>query len=114
MKGKITEWGLDFWLHLAIIIAFWISPLLISWRMILIMIGAYYLQLLVFGDCVLSRKQFRTKKRSVTFYWYYGRKLFPRLDMMKVKFCADWVFPYIVLGIALIIQIALNYKPLIG
>ncbi|MEK6919154.1 MAG: hypothetical protein AABW73_03890 [Nanoarchaeota archaeon] len=113
MMDKVNDWGFDFWLHLIIITAFWVSPLFLSWWIILIMTGGYYLQLLIFGDCILSKKQFRTKKRSVTFYWYYGRKLFPELDMMKVRFCADWVFPYIILGVAIITQTIFGYRPLI-
>ena len=110
---KINEWGFEFLVHLIIIIFIWISPVLFNWQIIILGIATYYTQLLIAGDCMLTRKQFKTKKRSVTFYWYYGRKIFPRLDMMKVKFCADWVFPYIILGVALILQIVLKYRPII-
>jgi len=113
MKKTVNDWGIDFWIHLPLIVLLWLSPILISWKIILIGIALYYLQLIVFGDCIMSKKQFGTKKRSITFYWYYGSKIFPRLNMNKVKFCADWVFPYIILGIALIVQIIIDFKPLI-
>ncbi len=111
--NKINDWGFDFFIHLIIIILLWISPVFFSWKIIILGIIVYYLQLIILGDCMLTKKQFRTKKRSITFYWYYGRKIFPKLDMIKVKFYADWIFPYIILALAIIIQVVLEYKPLI-
>jgi len=74
------DFGLIFWVHLILIILLWASPFWLSWKLIILAIVLYYLQLLVFKDCILTKAQFGEKKRSTTFYWYYLTKLGFRLD----------------------------------
>lgn len=101
------------WLHAAVILLIWASPFLFSWRIIIICIVAYYLQIIFFGDCVLTRRQFDIKKRSVTFYYFILIKLGFKPDMYRVRFIADHIMPWVILGTSLLWQLFFHQKPLI-
>ena len=62
------ELGFLFWIHLILIIFIWTSPFYLSWKIILILIIVYYAQLLIFGDCILIKAQYKTKIREMTIY----------------------------------------------
>lgn len=111
---KHTDLGLVFWVHLILIVLLWTSPFWLSWKLILAGIFVYYLQLIIFKDCILTKAQFETKKRSTTFYWYYLTKLGFKLDKEKVRFAADYYFPWIILGISLVWQVLFKFNILIG
>jgi len=101
MRG---DYGPTFWIHLILIIAAWTSPLWLDWRLILIGWLLYLLQLKIFGDCILTKKQFKTRKRSVTFYYYYLKKLGFKVSVEGVrKFIDRYSFP-IILTLAIVLQ----------
>jgi len=105
--------GLIFWAHLVLIICIYISPFIISWKLILLFIALYYFQLVMFGDCILTRRQFKTRKRSETFYHYYLSKLGFKLDRYRVRWTADYVIPWIILIAAIILQTLFSIFPII-
>ena len=90
-----------FWTHLILIILIWTAPFFVSWKIILPFIFLYYLQLVIFGDCIITKKQFKTKKREMTFYSYILEKAGFNFNRKKVRYLADYVFPWIILAIAL-------------
>lgn len=100
-------------IHLIIIIIVLFSPILFDWGMIVIGILFYYLQLLLIKDCFLTKIQFNTQKREITMYSYILESLGINLSRSKIRFFADWVLPYLILLIALILQNILNFEPLI-
>lgn len=102
------DFGLIFWLHLAAIIGIWASPFILSWKLIVVGIFLYYLQLLIIGDCILTRQQFLSAKREVTFYSYYLEKFGIRFERREVRIVADYIMPPVILGIALMWQIKLG------
>ena len=101
------------WLHGLIILLIWLSPFLFRWPIIIIGIIVYYLQLIIFGDCILTLKQFNVKRRSVTFYYYILVKMGFKLNMYHVRFIADYIMPWIILGITLLWQIIFNIQPVL-
>lgn len=108
-----SDFGLIFWFHLILIILMWASPFWLSWKLIILGIFLYYLQLVIFKDCILTRAQFETKKRSTTFYWYYLTMIGFKLNKERVRFAADYIFPWIILGLALVWQVVLGFSTLI-
>lgn len=102
-----------FWIisaHAIIIVLAWFSPLLFSWLVILAAMILYYLQILIIGDCVLTKWQFNRKTREETFYHYVLAKV--GINYQN-KYLGDLVLPWIILGFAIIWQIVLNHTPLI-
>ncbi|NTV22526.1 MAG: hypothetical protein HGB03_03100 [Candidatus Yonathbacteria bacterium] len=99
------DFGILFWTHLLLIIAVWSSPFWLPWELILIGIILYYLQLLLVGDCILTKWQFKSQRREMTFYAHVLEKLGFQFDRHKVRFTADYIMPGIILGIALLWQL---------
>jgi|SRR3989344_651997 len=108
-----NDFGLIFWLHLAVILLIFASPLLVSWKVILSLIAVYYLQLLIFGGCILTKKQFKGADPDTTFYHYYLTKLGFNLGKRAVSNFVDYCLPWVVFSGALVWQIILSKLPLI-
>ena len=98
---KLPQKSLIIVLHTAILIAAYSSPFWLDWRIILAGVAVYYLQLLIFGWCVLSLQQFGEKK---TFHeWYLGKfGLHP--DPRRLRFTLNYVVPPALVLIAIIYQ----------
>lgn len=101
------------WLHAIVVILIWLSPILLHWWLVAIGILAYYLQIIFLGDCILTRRQFEVKKRSVTFYYFILVKMGFTPDMYRVRFIADYIMPWVILGIALLLQVVLKFQPFV-
>jgi len=88
--------------HITVILATYTSPFWLDYRLIIVGILAYYLQLLIFGGCVLSLKQFDGQKQ--TFHEWYLRKLGFSPNPAKLRFILDFVIPPCLLIAAVVIQ----------
>lgn len=100
--------------HATVILAFYLSPFLLNWKIILILIIFYYLQLAILGHCILTKLQFREKYRTTTFYSYILGLLGFHPEHDKVRTVVDYYLPWIVLLIALIYQVFLGHRVLFG
>jgi len=100
-------------LHLLIIILLWVSPFLFNWRLIILGIFLYYLQLMIFGNCILTKMEFKQKKREITMYSFVLEKLGFNVNRGKIVLLADYVFPWVILLISLVYQVVLNHGALI-
>ena len=97
-----------FWTHLFLIILIWASPFFINWKIIVFFIFLYYLELFIFGDCIITKKQFKTKKREMTFYSFLLEKTGFNFSRKKIRYLADYIFPWLILAIALVWQLVLK------
>ena len=93
-----------FWLHLIIILVIFSSPFWLSWKLIVIAIFIYYVQLLLFKNCILTTLQFQEKDRNTTFYSYYLEKLGFNVNKKKLRLFLDYILPWLILGAAFFIQ----------
>lgn len=100
-------------LHALVIIFVWLSPVLIPWWLIVAGIAAYYLQLFLFGNCILTILQFRSKKRETTFYYFVLKKIGFTPNVNRVAFIADYVMPWVILGLALFWQVVFQQSILV-
>ena len=110
MKNK-NDFGIIFWLHLAIIAFGFTSPILLSWKVILLLIILFYVQLLIFGNCILTIKELGNEKTSKTFTHYYLTKLGIVLNEKRITLAIDYVIPWIIFYVALVWQLSLNHHP---
>lgn len=108
-----SEYGLIFWLHVAVVMVAFSSPIFFDWQLIIISALLLELQYFTIGGCVLTHAQLG-KDKDETFIWYYLRKIFPNLDPFKTKFVIRRVLPVMVIVVALIPQVYFNYTPLIS
>lgn len=108
--GKSKDFGLIFWVHIFIICLMYSSPFLFSWKIIFVCIIIYYLQLLIFGGCVLTIKEFGADRRE-NFNAYYLRRAGFKANERKLEFVLNFIVPWAILGFALIWQVVLKYRP---
>jgi hypothetical protein len=93
-----------FSLHLLIILGVLTSPFWLSWKIILIFIVLYYLQLFFFKNCILTSLQFGEVERDTTFYSYCLTKLGLKHNKKKLRLFLDYVLPWIILLVGIIFQ----------
>jgi len=96
-------------LHFLIIILIFLSPFILSWKIVLVFIILYYIQLFIFGNCLLTIAQFKEHSRSTTFYSFILEKLgfFPNKKVVRI--IVDYFLPWIILMVAIIWQHLLSH-----
>ncbi len=106
-KSKLLK-RLVFTAHLLFIVVVFTSPFFLSWKLILIFVFLYYLQILVLGGCVLTKAQFGSYDE--TFYHHYLNKLGFRISERKVKIVADYILPPLIFVVATVYQLFVRRK----
>lgn len=101
MQSKL---GFVFWLHLILIILFLSSPFWVSYKLIFLGIFLYYVQLFIFGNCILTIKQFNSKKQEESVYWFILGKFGIKFNKNKVANFVDYALPWVILLFAFILQ----------
>lgn len=91
--------------HILIIFLVGSSPFWVNYKFIFIFILAYYLQIFIFGNCLLTIKQFNSNKRETSVYSFILKKLGFKINQKNVANFVDFIMPWIILGIALIWQL---------
>jgi hypothetical protein len=100
-------------LHLFIVIFLWTSWFLLDYKIVILGMVLFYLQIIIFGDCVLTAKQYKGNKTH-SFYAYLFRKIgFKNVKDDTMNFVAIYIFPGIIVALALIWQLLLKNTPLI-
>jgi len=97
-----NDFGIIFWLHLFIILLIYISPFLLSWKIVVLLVMLFYIQLLLCGNCILTIIQF---KKNTSFFYYYLSKLGFNVNKGKIDFILTYVMPLLILVVALIWQL---------
>lgn len=112
MKENFKEFGGLFWLHLLLIVAAWLSPVLFSWWLVVLGVGVYYVHLLVFKGCVLTAAEFGPTHRG-SFYGHYLKKLGLSGSERTIEIAVDYALPLLLIGAALLAQLRYGLAPLI-
>jgi hypothetical protein len=97
--------------HILIILIAYSSPIWLDWRLVTLGIGLYYLQIAIFGGCLLSLGQFKGERKS--FHEWYLTKLGLRVNRRKLTFFLNKIQPFLFLIAALIMQLGFGTHPLI-
>jgi len=109
MKNKDTFLAT---VHLALVLLAWCSWFLFNWIILVIGAGLYYLQLKIFGNCVLTKAQFKDKEAS--FHDYILRKIGIKFNPKKMIFFTDYLFPLTILSFMVLWQLLLKHKPILA
>ncbi|MFA5174326.1 MAG: hypothetical protein WC438_04055 [Candidatus Pacearchaeota archaeon] len=108
---KTNYFGLIFWIHLILIIIVYASIFLFNWKILILGVLVYYLQIIIFNGCILTKKQFG-KNDYMTFYYPYLTKAGFNVNKKIVYYLMRWIMPIIILSFGLIIQLVFKFKPL--
>lgn len=98
-------------LHIALIVMAYSSFVWLDWRLVVLGVGLYYIQLLVFGWCVLSLAQFDREK--ISFHEWYMTKLGIKVNRKRLNFALTWIIPFVIVALAVITQIVLHITPVV-
>jgi len=107
---KENLFGLYFWLHLPLVLIANLSFLLADYRLIAFGVCLLLLQFFVLKGCILTIKQFRTYK-DMTFYTIYLEKIGFKFNRRKFMLYMKYVHPFVILLLAILIQLGLGYIP---
>ena len=111
MNDTKNDYGSVFWIHLFVILLWYISPLFLTWYWLLLGTLFSYLQGIMIGGCVLSHKQFG-KEADETFFRYYLNKLGLNMSKRVAKIIFFWLEPVAIPMIAFVIQTIFHFKPI--
>jgi len=103
MEEKFTFVAL---LHLIILLIAWSSPFWVPYYFVIIVILLYWAQLIVFGDCLLTKKQFEGTNNA-SFNHYLLSLIGININLEKTNFLATYILPLIIAIIAVAWQIIL-------
>ena len=106
------EYGLFFWLHLAVILFWYVCPFLFSWYWLLIGVVYSYGQGFLINGCILTYKQFG-KDTDETFLRYYLEKIGVHLTKKTAKLIFFWIEPIFIFLVAVVLQIVFGINPII-
>ncbi len=117
MSGTTTsprrDFGRYFWIHMALIIPAWLSPLLIPWLGIALLLPPYYLQFVLKGECVLTAAEFGKFKVDIGFYGHYCKYIGLGPYARQVDRYTHWFLPGGLAATGFLLQQAAGMQPLI-
>ena len=113
MNTDKKDYGAIFWLHTTLELLEWFSFLLIDWQILLALLILLEIQYSVLGGCVLAHIELG-KDKNYTFTWYYLVKIFPNLDPKKTTFVLRVIVPFLILVLAIYLQVFVGYKPVLN
>lgn len=103
--------GVLIFFHFLIVLLAYSSPIWLDWRWVAVGIILNWLQIAFFGGCVLSILQF---KENRSFHVWYLKTLGLPVNEQKLDRFLRRYMPFIVVAIALLVQLAFSLKPLIA
>jgi len=102
---RITNSNGSLWIQFMVILILWSSPFWASWKLILAGVFIYYLQLIIFKEDLLTKRNFNTKQRGeMTFYSFILEKIGIKIDRKRMQLIADYIFPWVIFGVAYYLQ----------
>jgi hypothetical protein len=110
-----TDYGLIFWTHLLVILAYLITPFVLGWQWIFLIVVLFYLQDKLFKNCVLTKAQLDGREDmeeyEKSFYAYYFKKAGLKINVRWVKKHFAFSLMWTIFAISLIWQLILSYQP---
>ena len=89
-------------IHTILIVLLYTAPLWLSWKLIALVIVLNYIQILIFGGCILTIQQFDSAEMSFQ-EWLWSHFGFT-INRLKFNRFIKWYLPFIILGIAFVFQ----------
>ncbi len=110
---KTVLFGSFFWLHLLLDVLFLLSPLFLSWKLILLGVVLLELQFFALNGCLINRWYFPNNEEAV-FLYPYLRMLGVNISYRHSKILMRYVVPVIILLLAFFWQVVVGQEVLLG
>lgn len=105
------KWSIISIVHAAIIFLLYLSPFWLSWKVIALLIILNYLQVLIFGGCILTIKQFGDT--DISFQEWLWSQLGIKINRKKFNKFLMWQLPFILIAVAILWQLLLGHSVII-
>jgi len=110
-----NDFGLLFWIHLLVILLYVSTPIWLGWQWIILLVILFYLQNLLFKNCLLTKAQLDNRgdvdESERSFYAYYFKKAGLRVNARWVKKYFAYSLLWTVFIISFIWQLVLDKAP---
>lgn len=112
MQAQTLKSGLLFWLHVFAVIATWLIPFLISWKIALFVYAAVMIQFAIWGKCLMNAHHGLDESDGRIFYTELLEHLGFRPNPKWVKITVrQWLYPALGL-VSILWQAVLGNAPL--
>lgn len=109
----MTKSNLLYWLHLLAVIATWLLPFLVNWKLALLVYAAVMIQFAVFGKCLMNEHHGLQENGDRIFYTDFLEKMGFRPHPGRLKrFVRQWLYPSLA-TLTLLWQVVWGNKPLL-
>lgn len=102
MENK-KDFGTIFYLHFFLIVIVLCSPFFVPWFLILSIALVHYIFNVFTKGCFLTKLELGADP-DMTFWYYYGSKIFNNLDKKIVKFSVQIILPFVLILVAYFYQ----------
>jgi hypothetical protein len=86
-----------------LLVAWYTSPFYLDWRIVILTVVLYHIQIYYAKGCLLTQGQFG--KENEGFYYHYLRKFGFNPDRKKLSFVLDYIIPGGMILLALVLQV---------
>lgn len=100
-------------IHTLIMIAAWLSPFWLDWKLIFICLALYFIQMIIFKGCVLTNWQVSGKigkENDLTMYSFWLERMGYKVNRLRLRFYSRWIMPFIILIITILWQITFKIQ----
>jgi hypothetical protein len=97
------------YLHVVLLAAWYTSPFYLDWRLVILTVALYHVQVYYAKGCLLTSGQFG--KNNEGFYYYYLRKFGWNPNKEKLHFILDYIIPGTMIMIAVVLQVVIPLLP---
>lgn len=109
----MTKSNLLYLLHLLAVIATWLLPFMVSWKLAVLVYAAVVLQFAIFGKCLMNEHHGLKENGDRIFYTDFLEKLGFRPNEKRLKtFVRSYLYPSLAI-VTLIWQVWMGNEPLL-
>lgn len=113
MTAQLLKSKIAFWLHTLAVVATWVAPFLISWKITVAVYAAVMLQFALWGKCLMNEHHGLDESGGRIFYTDLLEKMgFSPSPSLVKTIVRQWLYP-ILATITLLWQVVLGNKPLL-
>lgn len=112
MSTQTFKTSFLFWLHLLSVIAAWMIPFLISWKICVVVYAVVMIQFAIWGKCLMNEHHGLDESDGRIFYTELLEKIGFQPNPYWVKtIVRQWLYPFLAL-VSVVWQLVLGHAPL--
>ncbi len=111
-KQGHKDYGYLFYVHVILIVLYYLSPFLVNWTVVIVIAALMILQNIFIKGCVLTIAEFKEESQKTGFFHHYLKKIGIHLSRTTIE-VISYILPFALIGTAILWQIVFQHKPLL-